>query len=109
MEIRFRDSRADRIKSNLVVIPVREKRLDDPVILALDRRLKGHLRARISKSNFTGAEASSLLHPTADMLPAAYLLLVGIGAGDTSSDTWRKTGARARKEAAAIGASDFAM
>jgi len=81
MEIRFRDSAADRIKSDLVVIPVREKRLDDPAIRALDRRLKGQLRARIGKSKFTGAEGSTLLHPTADMLPAAYLLLVGIGAG----------------------------
>ena len=60
MEIRFRDTPADRIKSDLVVIPVREKRLDDPVIRALDRRLKGHLRARIGKSNFTGAEGSTL-------------------------------------------------
>ena len=109
MEIRFRDSAADRIKSDLVVIPVREKRLDDPAIRALDRRLKGQLRARIGKSKFTGAEGSTLLHPTADMLPAAYLLLVGIGAGDTSADTWRKTGAKARKEAAAIGANEFAM
>ena len=100
MEIRFRDTSADRIKSDLVVIPVRDKRLDDPVIRALDRRLKGHLRARISKSNFTGAEGSTLLHPTAGLLPAAYLLLIGIGAGDTSADTWRKAGAKARKEAA---------
>jgi leucyl aminopeptidase len=109
MEIRFRDSAADRIKFDLVVIPVREKRLDDPAIRALDRRLKGQLRARIGKSKFTGAEGSTLLHPTADMLPAAYLLLVGIGAGETSADTWRKTGAKARKEAAAIGANEFAM
>lgn len=109
MEIRFRDTLADRIRSDLVVIPVREKRLDDPVIRALDRRLKGHLRARMSKSNFTGAEGSSLLHPTAGVLPAAYLLLLGIGAGDPSGDTWRKTGAKARKEAGAIGANEFAL
>ncbi|HET9915988.1 MAG TPA: leucyl aminopeptidase [Candidatus Binatia bacterium] len=109
MEIRFRDSAADRIKSDLVVIPVREKRLDDPVIRALDRRLKGHLRARIGKTSFTGAEGSTLLHPTGDALPAAYLLLLGIGAGDTGTDTWRKAGAKARKEAAAIGANEFAM
>jgi len=109
MEIRFRDSACDRIKSDLVVIPVREKRLDDPAIRALDRRLKGHLRARIGKTNFTGADGSILLHPTGDALPAACLLLVGIGGGDTGSDTWRKAGAKARKEAAAIGANEFAM
>jgi len=109
MEIRFRDSACDRIKSDLVVIPVREKRLDDPAIRALDRGLKGHLRARIGKTNFTGADGSILLHPTGDALPAACLLLVGIGGGDTGSDTWRKAGAKARKEAAAIGANEFAM
>ncbi|MEO6162698.1 MAG: M17 family peptidase N-terminal domain-containing protein, partial [Candidatus Binatia bacterium] len=109
MEIRFRDTTADRIKSDLVVIPVRDQQLDDPALRTLDRRLKGQLRARISKSNFTGAEGSVLLHPTAGMLPAAYLLLVGIGAGESNGDTWRKAGAKARKEAGAIGADEFAM
>jgi leucyl aminopeptidase len=109
MEIRFRDTPVDRIKTELVVIPVHDKRLDDPVIRVLDRRLKGHLRAHMSKSNFTGAEGSTLLHPTAGMLPASYLLLVGIGAGETSGDTWRKAGAKARKEAGAIGADEFAL
>ena len=109
MEIRFRDTSADRVKSELVVIPVREKRTDDPVIRNLDRRLRGHLRARMSKGNFTGAEGTTLLHPTGGMLPATSVLLVGIGGGDISDDTWRKAGAKARKEAAAIGADDFAL
>ena len=109
MEIRFRDTSADRIKTDLVVIPVREKQLDDPALRALDRRLKGQLRARMRKGNFTGAEGSVLLYPTAGMLPAAHLLLIGIGAGEITGDTWRKTGAQARKEAGAIGAGEFAM
>ena len=46
MEIKFRDSqRSERIKTDLLVIPVREKKLDEPAIRALDRRLKGQLRA----------------------------------------------------------------
>ncbi|MDP9130538.1 MAG: hypothetical protein M3N35_09140, partial [Candidatus Binatota bacterium] len=109
MEIRFRDSTADRIKSDLVVIPVRDKQLDDPALRALDRHLKGQLRARMSKGNFTSTEGSVLLHPTAGTLPAAHLLLIGIGAGEITGDTWRKTGAKARKEAGAIGAGEFAM
>jgi hypothetical protein len=44
MEIRFRDTQVDRIKTDLLVIPVREKKLDDPALRALDRHLKGHLR-----------------------------------------------------------------
>ena len=109
MEIRIRDSSADRVKSDLVAIPVRDKELDGATLRALDRRLKGELRTRMGKSKFTGAEGSVLLHPTAGLLPAAYLLFIGVGAGETSGDTWRKTGAKARKEAAAIGANEFAL
>ena len=109
MDVRFRDIPADRVKSDLVVIPVLDQRLEDPVIRNLDRRLQGRLRARMSKSNFTGADGNTLLHPTGGMLPAAYLLLIGIGAANTGADTWRKAGAKARKEAAAIGAEEFAV
>ena len=70
MEIRFRDTQADRIKTDLLVIPVREKKLDDSVLRALDRRLKGHLRRRIDQSKFSGADGSTLLYATAGMLPA---------------------------------------
>jgi len=40
IEVRFRDSRIDRTKTDLLVLPVREKRVDAPEIAALDRRLK---------------------------------------------------------------------
>ena len=36
-------------RADLLVIPVREKKLDDPALRALDRRLKGQLRARIEQ------------------------------------------------------------
>jgi leucyl aminopeptidase len=110
MEIRFRDTNAAAIKTDLLVIPVREKKPDEAVIRALDRRLKGQLSRRIEKSKFTGAEGSSLLYATAGVLPAAQILLVGLG-GETeiASDTWRKAAARARKEAAAIGADEMAL
>ena len=110
MEIRFRDISAERIKTGLLVIPVREKKSDGPEIRALDRVLNGHLRARIQKSKFTGAEGSTLLYTTAGFLPAAQLLLIGIGGeSEIATDTWRKTGARARREAAAIGAEEMAL
>jgi leucyl aminopeptidase len=108
MEVRFRDTTAERIKTDLLVIPVREKKLDLPEIRALDRRLKGNLRTRIEKSKFTGAEGSTLLCTTIGALPAAQLLLVGLGGG-SEADTWRKAGARARKEATAIGAEEMAF
>ena len=63
MEIRIRDSRIERIKTDLLVLPVREKRFDTPEMAALDRRLKGHLRAQIERNKFIGAEGSALLYP----------------------------------------------
>jgi leucyl aminopeptidase len=110
MEIRFRDASAERIRTGLLVIPVRENKLDEPEIRALNRVLNGNLRARILKSKFTGAEGSSLLYTSAGFLPAAQLLLIGIGGElEIATDTWRKTGARARREATAIGAEDAAL
>jgi leucyl aminopeptidase len=110
MEIRFRDASAERIRTGLLVIPVREKKLDEPEIRALNRVLNGNLRARIQKSKFTGAEGSSLLYTSAGFLPAAQLLLIGLGGeSEFATDTWRKAGARARREAAGIGAEDVAL
>ena len=110
MEIRFRDAGAERIKTGLLVIPVREKQLEVAPMRALDRALRGNLRARIQKSKFSGAEGSTLLYTSAGFLPAAQLLLIGLGGdAEPGSETWRKIGARARKEAAAVGADDVAL
>ncbi|HWO41104.1 MAG TPA: leucyl aminopeptidase [Candidatus Eisenbacteria bacterium] len=110
MEPRFRDAGIETVKSELVVIPVHERKLDEPVIRALDRHLRGRLRERIEKSKFTGAEGSTLLHATGGAVPAGHVLLVGLGR-DTEVDahTWRKAAARARKEAASLGAEEIAL
>ena len=93
METRFRDNNADVIKTDLLVLPVEEKKLDVPAIRALDRRLKGKLSAQIQKSKFMGAEGSSLTYSTAGTLPASHLLLVGLGkANEADYDIWRKAG-----------------
>jgi leucyl aminopeptidase len=110
METRFRDTSADSIKTDLLVLPVKEKGLDAPVIRALDRRLKGRLSEQIRKSKLTGAEGSTLLYATAGTLPASHLLLIGFGkANDVDSDRWRKAGARARREASTVGAEEIAF
>jgi leucyl aminopeptidase len=110
MEVRFRDGSAERIKTGLLVIPVREKKLEEPEIRALDRSLRGNLRARIQKAKFIGAEGSALLYTSAGFLPAGQLLLIGMGSdSEIPPETWRKAGARARREAAAIGAEDVAL
>jgi leucyl aminopeptidase len=110
LETRFRDTNVDVIKTDLLVLPVEEKKLDLPTIRALDRRLKGKLSEQIQKSKFTGTEGSSLSYSTAGTLPASHLLLLGFGkATDVDFDTWRKAGARARKEASAVGAQEIAV
>jgi len=110
METRFRDTGIDTIKSDLVVVPVHERKLEEPVIRTLDRHLKGRLRERIEKSQFTGGEGSTLLHATGGALPAVHVLLVGLGKDtDLDAHVWRKAAARARKEAATLGARDIAL
>jgi leucyl aminopeptidase len=108
MDIRFRDTNVENVKTDLLVLPVQEKKLEDRSLRALDGRLKGGLRERIRKSRFSGAEGSTLLYSTAGTLPARQLLLLGVGSA-VESDTWRKAGARARKEAATIGAEEMAL
>ncbi len=110
MEVRFRDTNAERIRTDLLAIPVGEKNLDAPVIRQLDRRLKGDLRRRIVKSKFTGAAGSTLLYPTIAGLPAVHVLLIGLGAlNEIGSDIWLRTGARVCKEAASLGAAECAI
>lgn len=110
METRFKDTNADVIKTDLLVLPVEEKKLETPALRALNRRLRGKLSEQIRKSKFTGAEGSSLSYATAGNLPAAHLLLVGFGkANDVDTDTWRKVGARARREASSVGAEKVAL
>lgn len=110
MEIKFRDANPELIKADVLALPVRETQLDKPALRALDRRLKGHLRERLQKGKFTGAEGSTLLYPTAGLLPAAHLLLIGLGsAAEIGNDTWRKAGARLAKEASVIAAQEAAV
>jgi leucyl aminopeptidase len=110
METTFRDTRVEAIKTDLLIIPVAEKKLDEPAIRALDRQLKGKLRERIQRSKFSAGEGSTLLYSTAAALPASHVLLVGLGgAKEIEINTWRKAAARSRKEASAIGAENIAF
>lgn len=110
METKFKDTAIDAFKTELLVVPINEKKLEDPTIRALDRRLKGKLQERIQKSKFTGAEGSSLLYFTAGALPASHLLLLGMGkASEIDAETWRKAGARATREATSIGAEEIGV
>jgi leucyl aminopeptidase len=108
MEIRFKDIGPESFKTDLLVVPVSERRLEERSIRALDRRLKGKLQERIHKLKFSGTDGTTLLYPTAGVLPASNLLLIGLGkAADIDAESWRKAGARARREAGALGAEEI--
>lgn len=110
MEIRFKDTGIETLKTDLLMIPVAEKKLEEAAIRALDRRLKGKLQERIQRSRFSGVEGSSLLYSTAGALPASHLLLIGMGkATEIDAGTWRRAGARARREATTIGAQEIGV
>ena len=47
METRFRDTNEDVIKTDLLMLPVEEKKVEGPTIRDLNRRLKGKLSEQI--------------------------------------------------------------
>jgi leucyl aminopeptidase len=110
MEIKIRDAGVDTIKSDLLVLPVPERGLEQAPLRVLDRRLGGQLQERVRRSHFSGAEGSTLLHSPGGKLPAAHILVIGLGPEkDIDNDSWRKTAARARREATSIGAREIAL
>jgi len=110
METKFKDAAAETLRADLLVLPVQEKKLALAPLRALDRRLRGKLSERMQKSKFTGAEGSALLYPSSGLLPSSHVLLLGMGgAPEIEADSWRKAGARARREAAGVGAADIAL
>jgi leucyl aminopeptidase len=110
MDVKIKDTGVQTIKTDLLVLPVIEKRLDEAPLRALDRPLKGQIRQRIQRSNFTGAEGATLIYSTAGALPAANVLLVGLGPEkEADNNAWRKALARARRDASAMGAQDLAV
>ena len=110
MEVKFRDASPEKIKTDLLVLPVKEKEAGEGEVRQLDRLLRGRLSEQIKKSDFTGAEGATLLYPTAGMLPAFHVLLIGMGKGnETEINSWRKASARARKEAVRVGAEEISF
>ena len=110
MDVKLQDQHPERVRAELLALPVMEKQLDEAAVRRLNRLLRGGLAARIKKIQFTGAEGSALLYTTSGMLPAANLLLIGMGkAEEIDADSWRKAGARARREALGLGAAEIAF
>ena len=108
MDIKLKDQSPDKLKTPLLAIPVKEQGLKDPVIRVLDRLLKGRLSERMERSRFTGALGNVLLQATDGRLPASHLLLLGMGKDhEMESHAWRRSAARASKEAAGLWAQEI--
>lgn len=100
MEIKIREIIAERVKTELLVVPVTEDKVRGPLLRRLDRGLKGRLATRIKKQKFSAGAGSSLLLPTQGTLPAPYLLLIGVGAAKSNELLpWRRVAAAAVREA----------
>ena len=109
MEIKFKDSSPEKVKTDLLALPVKENEVG-PAIQRLDRLLKKRLSERVTKSKFTGTEGTTLLYSSVGMAPASHVLLIGMGKErEIEGDAWRRAAGRARKEASSIGAEDIAF
>jgi leucyl aminopeptidase len=110
VDVRFKNLRQEEVPADLLVVPVQEKPLQDPVVGRLDRLMKGALSAHIQKAKFTAADGAVLLHATASTIAAPHLLLAGLGKSEEIDlDTWRRVAARAKKEGNALGAEEIAL
>jgi leucyl aminopeptidase len=100
MEIKIREIIVERVKTELLVVPITEDKLRGALIRRLDRGLKGRLSARIKQQKFSAAAGSSLLLPTQGTLPMPYLLLMGVGTGGSDDlHPWRQAAAASAREA----------
>jgi leucyl aminopeptidase len=110
MEVNFRDANPEKLKADVLAIPVKEGDLDQKLIRSVDRLLKRRLSERVEKAKFKGAEGTALAYSTAGLLPAAHLLLLGMGKeSGKRTDAWRKAAAKARREVTAVGGAEVAF
>lgn len=110
MDIKLRDIGWERIKTDLLAVPVTEESLKDQAIRRLNRLLGGKLAAHIKKSKFSGATDTNLFLSAEGSLPAANLLLLGMGKErEVELHTWRVLGATVVREAAKIWADDVSV
>jgi leucyl aminopeptidase len=100
VNIRVQPKVITAIESDLLVVPVPQGKQERDEVKALDNMLGGALRAQLARVKFTGNEGESLLFHTHGRLPSPVVLLLGLGkAASIESETWRRAGAKAQREA----------
>lgn len=100
MDIRIQPQELTTVPSDLLVVPVVQGKHESDEIKTLDSALAGALQAQIERIKFKGKESEALLFQTHGYLPSPTLLLLGVGkAASIESETWRRAGAKAQREA----------
>jgi leucyl aminopeptidase len=98
MKVTLSVARATELRTDLLVVASgADWKSGEPA--RLDQRVRGTLAAELARQGFKGADDEAVLFQTHGMLPARYVLVVGIGSG-TGPAPWYKlahtTVARAR-------------
>jgi len=89
---------ARQVAADVVVVGAGTSRTLSPPAADLDEALDGALSAQLQAVGFKGNVGDAELVPTLGRLPAAFVLVVGLGAGDAGNDAVRKAaGVAARR------------
>jgi len=97
VNVRFPSEPLSSLDADALVIGVPQD-LSGP-LTALDETLGGELVAWLRRQKFTGSVGSVQVVPTLGRIPAAHVILVGVGEG--SADEWRRAAGRVGREARA--------
>jgi leucyl aminopeptidase len=94
---------ADRVKADLLAIPVFSERELGPGAQGVDKALGGGLREFMDEADFSGKRGETLAVPTNGKLGAKAVVLVGVGARDElSPDALRRAGAALARRAKTV-------
>jgi leucyl aminopeptidase len=96
------------VKADLLVVPIGEpkKTLSSPAA-AVDKALKGIVKAAVADGEITVKPGSVTVLHTGGKIPAARVAAVGVG--DGSVDSWRSAGAAIGRRARDLGARSVAL
>jgi leucyl aminopeptidase len=109
MNVRVQQQALTKVAGDVLVVPLLQGGQQGESVSALDAAFAGALRQQIKHSGFAAKEGETLLFPTHGRLPSRTILLLGVGkAANLESDTWRRGGARAHREAKGQGAKQVA-
>jgi leucyl aminopeptidase len=94
---------ADKVRADLLVVPVFNDRRLGPGADLVDRAVGGDLVDFMAEADFSGKRGETLAVPTQGKLGAKAVVLVGVGdPGDVDTDGLRRAGAALAKRAAKV-------